>query len=91
MQARPELLPVSQLRANPENPRVHNQFDAVEHATAADVANRLDVLGHRLGDKEAIDFAHAVAADSLSDLELQIPMTIVIGDYLRARLAPAKP
>lgn len=28
MQARPELLPVSQLRANPENPRVHNRHQA---------------------------------------------------------------
>jgi hypothetical protein len=61
-----------------------------EHTEITDAMNDLLKEAQIAGDKEAIDFAHAAVADSLSDLELQLPMTIVIGDYLRAKLAPAK-
>jgi hypothetical protein len=33
-----------------------------------------------------LDFAQAAVADSLNDLELIEPMSIVIGDYLKAKL-----
>jgi hypothetical protein len=61
-----------------------------EHTEITEAMNDLLREAQMAGDKEAVDFAHAAVADSLSDLELQMPMTIVIGDYLRAKLAPAK-
>jgi hypothetical protein len=33
-----------------------------------------------------LDFAQGAVADSLNDIELLEPMSIVIGDYLKAKL-----
>ena len=41
---------------------------------------------HAVRDTQAFNFARAAAADSLNDIELIEPMSIMIGDYLRARL-----
>ena len=61
-----------------------------EHGEITEAMNLLLKEAQIAGDKEAMDFAHAAVADSLSDLELQMPMTIVIGDYLRTKLAAPK-
>ena len=59
-----------------------------EHTEITDAMNALLIEAQIVNDKEAVDFAHAVVADSLGDLELQEPMTILIGEYLRVKLAP---
>ena len=60
----------------------------IEHTRITDAMNTLAAAAQRLHDTEALDFARGAAADSLNDVELLEPMTVVIGDYLRAKLPP---
>jgi hypothetical protein len=52
--------------------------------------NALLQAADRAHNAAAAEFARGAVADSLQDMELQEPMTIVIGDYLRSKL-PASP
>jgi hypothetical protein len=61
-----------------------------EHARITDAMNALATAADRAHDRVAAEFARTMVADSLFDLELQEPMTLVIGDYLRSKL-PAGP
>ncbi len=61
-----------------------------EHTQITDAMNALAAAAQKTHDAAALDFAHAAVADSLNDIELIEPMTIVIGDYLKAKL-PANP
>jgi len=36
-----------------------------------------------------VDFARSAVADSMGDMELQEPMTVLIGEYLKLKLPPA--
>jgi len=58
-----------------------------EHEQVTDLMNELLVAGERSHDREAVDFARSAAADSLNDLEILEPTVLLIGDYLRTRLA----
>ena len=58
-----------------------------EHTQITDVLNELVVAADRAHDKDAGEFAEAAAADALNDVELLEPMVVVIGDYLRTKLA----
>lgn len=57
-----------------------------EHTQITDAMNALAAAAQKAHDTAALDFAHAAVADSLNDSELIEPMTIVIGDYLKAKL-----
>jgi hypothetical protein len=61
-----------------------------EHAQITDAMNALLQAAERAHNTAAAEFARGAVADSLQDMELQEPMTIVIGDYLRSKL-PATP
>jgi hypothetical protein len=58
-----------------------------EHTQITDAMNELAAAARKAHDAAALEFAQAAVADSLNDVELIEPMTMVIGDYLRARLA----
>lgn len=55
-----------------------------------DAMNTLAVAAEDAHDADALAFARAGAADLLIDMELREPMTIVIGEYLRAKLPPGQ-
>ena len=57
-----------------------------EHTQITDAMNSLAAAAQKAHDMAAFDFARGAAADSLNDIELMEPMTIVIGDYLKAKL-----
>lgn len=59
-----------------------------EHTEVTDILNALLVAGQAERDAEAVDFAQAAATDSLNDVEILEPTVVMIGDVLRARLAP---
>ena len=61
-----------------------------EHTQITDAMNALAAAARTAHDAAALEFAQAAVADSLTDLELIEPMSIVIGDYLKAKL-PASP
>lgn len=58
-----------------------------EHTQVTDALNALLAAGQRAHDRDAIEFAQSAAADSLNDIEILEPMVVVIGDYLRGKLA----
>lgn len=58
----------------------------LEHTQITDAMNALAAAAQKAHDTAAVDFARGAAADSLNDIELIEPMTIVVGDYLRAKL-----
>jgi ferritin len=57
-----------------------------QHTQITDAMNELAAAARRTHDSEALDFAQGAVADSLNDIELLEPMSIVIGDYLKAKL-----
>ena len=57
-----------------------------EHTQITDALNSLAAAALKARDTEAFNFARSAAADSLNDVELLEPMSILIGDYLRAKL-----
>ena len=57
-----------------------------EHTRITDAMNALAAAAQKSHNAAAFDFARSAAADSLNDIELLEPMTIVIGDYLKAKL-----
>ena len=61
-----------------------------EHTQITDAMNALAAAARKAHDAAALDFAAAAVADSLTDLELIEPMSIVIGDYLKAKLPPGQ-
>jgi hypothetical protein len=61
-----------------------------EHMRITDAMNNLAAAADRAHNTDALDFARTAVADSLTDIELMEPMTVVIGDYIRAKLPPAQ-
>jgi hypothetical protein len=59
-----------------------------EHAQITDAMNDLAAAAQKAHDTAALDFARAAVADSLNDIELIEPMTLVVGEYLKAKLPP---
>ena len=57
-----------------------------EHTRITDAMNALATAAQKAHDAAAFDFARSAVADSLNDIELLEPMTIVIGDYLKMKL-----
>jgi hypothetical protein len=57
-----------------------------EHTQITDTLNSLAAAALKARDTEAFNFARSAAADSLNDVELLEPISILIGDYLRAKL-----
>ena len=59
-----------------------------EHAGMIEVLNELQLAGQQAHDEEAVDFARGAATDALNDVEILEPTVMMIGEVLRARLAP---
>jgi hypothetical protein len=57
-----------------------------QHTQITDAMNALLAAARKAHDMSAAEFAQSAVADSLNDLELLEPMTIVIGDYLKTKL-----
>jgi hypothetical protein len=57
-----------------------------EHTQITDAMNALAAAARKAHDAAAYDFARSAVADSLNDTELLEPMTVVVGDYLKAKL-----
>jgi hypothetical protein len=57
-----------------------------EHTQITDAMNALATAAQKSHDTTALDFARAAVADSLNDIELLEPMSIVVGEYLKAKL-----
>jgi hypothetical protein len=62
----------------------------LEHTAVTDAMNAILLEADKVDDKEAAEFARAAAADSLGDLEIQEPTTVLIGEYLKLKLGPAQ-
>jgi hypothetical protein len=60
-----------------------------EHTQITDAMNNILEAANKAHDKAAADFASAAVADSLNDAELQEPMSLLIGDFIRMKLAAA--
>ena len=61
-----------------------------EHTVITELMNELAAAAERAHEADVIAFARGALADSLNDTEVNEPMAIVIGDYVRAKL-PAGP
>ena len=59
-----------------------------EHTQITDAMNDLAGAAQKAHDTAALDFARAAVADSLNDIELIEPMTLVVGEYLKAKFPP---
>ncbi len=57
-----------------------------EHTKITDAMNALAAAARKAHDAEALEFAQGAVADSLNDVELLEPMSIVIGEYLKTKL-----
>jgi len=57
-----------------------------DHIQITSLMNELMEAGQRAGNDELVRFATRVANQSLNDIEVAQPATILIGDYLRLRL-----
>ena len=61
-----------------------------EHTRMNTLLTELRDAGRRAHDAEAVDFAVSDAVESLDDMEIQEPTVLLIGEYLKLKLAPAK-
>ncbi len=59
-----------------------------EHTVITGWMNELAAAAERAHEADVIAFARAAVADALNDTEVNEPMAIVIGEYLRAKLGP---
>jgi hypothetical protein len=57
-----------------------------QHTQITDAMNALAQAARKAHDREALEFAQGAVADSLNDVELLEPMSIVVGEYLKAKL-----
>jgi hypothetical protein len=60
----------------------------VEHTVITEWMNELAAAAEKSHEADVIAFARGAVADSLNDTEVNEPMAIVIGDYIRAKLGP---
>jgi hypothetical protein len=60
------------------------------HVKITELMNELLHAADRAHDRDAREFAESAVAGSLNDMEIQEPTTILIGEYLRAKL-PSTP
>jgi hypothetical protein len=58
-----------------------------DHAKITELMNELITVGRKKKNDELVRLATRVAAQSLNDIEVNQPTTILIGDYLRQRLS----
>ena len=61
-----------------------------EHTQVTDAMSALATAAKNTHDTAALSFAEGAVADSLNDVELIEPMSILIGGYLRAKLPPGQ-
>jgi hypothetical protein len=61
-----------------------------EHTEITDVMSALHVEAEKVDDTDAADFARDALADSVGDMELQEPASVLVGEIVRAKLAATK-
>ena len=61
-----------------------------EHNRINTLLTELRDAGRVARDRAAIEFAVTLAGESLDDMEIQEPTVLLIGEYLKTRLQPAK-
>jgi len=61
-----------------------------EHTTITAWMNQLAEAARRAHQKDVLELARTLVADSLNDTEVTEPAAIVIGEYLRAKLPPVQ-
>ena len=59
----------------------------IEHTRITDAMNSLAAAARNAHDPVALEFAQSAVADSLNDIEITEPTSVVIGDYIRTKLA----
>ncbi len=59
-----------------------------EHTVITEWMNELAAAAEKSHEADVIAFARGAVADSLNDTEVNEPMAIVIGEYIRAKLGP---
>ena len=58
-----------------------------QHAEVTEVLNKLVEAAETAKDQDAKEFAEAAAGDAMNDVEILEPAVLVIGDYIRMKLA----
>ena len=58
-----------------------------QHTEMTDILSELVEAAEAAHDQDAKEFAEAAAGDSLNDVEILEPMVLVLGDYLKMKLA----
>ena len=61
-----------------------------EHVAITEVMTALRVEAQKVDDLDAAEFAEDAVADSVADMEIQEPTSVLVGEILRARLGIAK-
>jgi hypothetical protein len=62
----------------------------LEHARITDAMNALLAAAESSSDTDAVEFAKAMVASSLGDMEVEEPATVVIGEFLRNKLESSR-
>ena len=70
--------------------RSERELTYQEHTKITDAMNALAAAARKAHDAEGLDFARGAVADSLNDVELLEPMSIVIGEYLKTKLGSSR-
>jgi len=58
-----------------------------QHTEVTDILSQLVEAADAAHDEDAKEFAEAAAGDALNDVEILEPMVLVLGDYLKLKLA----
>lgn len=61
-----------------------------EHVAITEVMTALRIEAEKVDDRDAAEFAEDAVADSVADMEIQEPTSVLVGEILRARFAAAK-
>jgi hypothetical protein len=67
--------------------KAHREEIFQEHTQITDAMNALLAAADHARDAEAAEYARTAVADSLGDLEIQEPAALLVGEYLRTKLA----
>ena len=67
--------------------RANRELIFQQHTEMTDILSELVVAAEAAHDQDAKEFAEAAAGDSLNDVEILEPMVLVLGDYLKMKLA----
>ena len=67
--------------------RANRELIFRQHTEMTDILSQLVEAAEAAHDEDAKEFAEAAAGDALNDVEILEPMVLVLGDYLKMKLA----